>query len=152
MARALSAAYGVPVDPERVVFTVGGHHAIAATMAAFRAAWLRRTPTRAPYVVSALPFYPAHCGWASHKNRMLFADCTGDACLTADALRRALATLGDGDEVGMFCFCTPNNPLGYVISEAEWQRIIPVLREHPEAVRQWEKGLVLALEVVLSSF
>ncbi len=61
MAAALAKVYGVAVPVESVVFTVGGHHAIAATMAAYRQLHLHSSaPDK--FVVSALPFYPAHCG------------------------------------------------------------------------------------------
>ena len=60
MARALSKSYGVIIDAEAVMFTVGGHHALASTFSAYRVI------SSSLYVVSALPFYPAHRGWQVH--------------------------------------------------------------------------------------
>jgi histidinol-phosphate/aromatic aminotransferase/cobyric acid decarboxylase-like protein len=75
-------------------------------------------------------------GWASNRNRMLFADILDEGTITAAALVRAIDTLADAAaEVGMVAFCSPNNPLGYVITRAEWCRIADVLRTRvPEAI------------------
>jgi aspartate/methionine/tyrosine aminotransferase len=67
---------------------------------------------------------------------MLFADILDEGAFTAAALERALDSPADAaTEVGMVAFCSPNNPLGYVISRAEWCLIADVLRARvPEAI------------------
>ena len=68
---------------------------------------------------------------------MLFADILDEGTFTAAALVRAIDTLADAaaTEVGMVAFCSPNNPLGYVIPRAEWCLIADVLRTRvPEAI------------------
>ena len=128
MATALSKSYGVSVSADDVVFTVGGHHAIAASFAAFRSLHPGKK------VVVSYPVYPAYSGWSSHENQLVKVDTMpAGGIFSAEALQAALQRESPA-EIGMFVFCSPNNPCGYVIAREEWLKIAPILRQYEDSM------------------
>jgi aspartate aminotransferase/aminotransferase len=118
----------VSVSADDVVFTVGGHHAIAASFAAFRSLHPGKK------VVVSYPVYPAYSGWSSHENQLVKVDTMpAGGIFSAEALQAALQRENPA-EIGMFVFCSPNNPCGYVIASEEWLKIAPILRQFGDSI------------------
>jgi aspartate/methionine/tyrosine aminotransferase len=132
IAQGLSQWYGpkVSVQAKDVIFTVGG---IAGLSMLFR---ILNAANSKGKIVTTSPFYPFYNlerhGHCLHAINLL--DQTPYR-LTAELLERTILELQRRQtEINAFLFCDPNNPLGFVIGEEEWERIANLLRKAPEDI------------------
>lgn len=135
IAAAFSRDYNTEINAKDVVFTVGGKSAINSWH------YLIKTLRPGKKLVLAVPYYPDHLGvnelGLSYSSDQLILVDTLNEKLTAEKILSTLNQRGindDADEIGAFIFCDPSNPMGYVIGESEWRRIIcSVLLKHKQA-------------------
>ncbi len=127
MATALSIHYCVPLEPQNVLFTVGGRMGLAAISYAIKKISFGKK------IVTTVPYYPDHLGLFEDNCRLetVLVD-TLHSGLTAIKLMQALQNK-DPEQIGAFIFCVPNNPMGWIISCEEWLQIAEVLMRYPLA-------------------
>lgn len=122
MAQALSKWYGITIEPDALMFTVGGIGALNIIFQKFDTEFQKGS------IVTPLPHYPYY--YRPHlKAHLHFIDCMQEPGyrLTADALKKTIAC-ADGKRISAFLFCDPNNPLGTVVGKDEWEKVAAVLK------------------------
>lgn len=125
MAQALTKWYSLqePIDPCSIIFSVGGVSALNLVFGVIN----QRTP--GGKIITPSPYYPFYNN-AAHHNHPHFIDLSNEPGyrLTAEALKRSLKQVQEGQKIAAFLFCDPNNPMGYVVGKNEWKAIAEVLK------------------------
>lgn len=129
MAKALTNWYEIAIDPEEVIFSVGG---IAALRMIFRMVHEQKAAGK---IITPLPYYPFYNN-PIHQNTLLCIDLLNEPGyrLTADALNRCLQRVTDMDTISAFLFCDPCNPLGFTVGREEWKKIAVILQSTPDNI------------------
>ena len=131
MAQALTKWYNqqVPINPNAVVFSVGGVSALSLIFKVLH--------ERAPgsLIVTPSPYYPFYNN-PTHHNQLHFIDLLNEPGyrLTAQALKQSVAKVPANQKIGAFLFCDPNNPMGYVVGKNEWLEIAAILKTTAEDI------------------
>lgn len=130
MAAALEKEYShkIAINPDDVIFTVGGCGALQATFYAIH----HMSPKGKIVVIT--PYYPQYkvlYGGACQNNLHPIDVTKTGFRLTAKALEDSLAKI-DSSEISAFVFCDPNNPCGTTPGEHEWLKIAEILRKGPK--------------------
>jgi aspartate aminotransferase/aminotransferase len=133
MAQAMATWYGVPIDKEHILFTVGGASGLYTVFAALKA-WNAKTPHFR--VITPFPYYTLYADNGLHLHPINVMDLPGYH-LTADALAKSIKSAEklaqkDSGYPRAVLLCDPNNPLGSVLGADELQKIAAVLRVYPK--------------------
>jgi len=123
MARALKTSYNdmIDIDPNHLVFTVGGAEGIRLALEAID----KLNPQGK--ILTPNPYYTRY----NHLNNLYSVDCMHEKKyrLTARALQKSIRRAKEENiELSAFLFCDPNNPTGNCIGRDEFEQIAEVLR------------------------
>jgi len=125
ISEAMTKWYETEITPEQILPVVGGSAAIFATFQ-----WLKsKFPDS--YVAMQRPYYGLH---GNSLNKLHLIDVMSNEGYQFDAqtLQRSLKEAEKLNRpICAILICSPNNPLGTIISPDEWRRIAAVLREYP---------------------
>lgn len=124
MAKALTRQYNTDFTKENILFTAGGRIGVLATMHLIHDLFPQKK------IVTTSPYYPDYKG---RYNQPLVLVNTLNSPLTAEKLDKSLQGV-DKDSVGAFIFCSPNNPMGWVVSQNEWLKIAKILEAYPDTL------------------
>ncbi|KTD13394.1 pyridoxal phosphate-dependent aminotransferase [Legionella jamestowniensis] len=134
MADAMTAWYKKNIKPEHILFTTGGAGGLRVV---FEALHERYKDIPLHRVITPFPHYGLYGDYQKHRLHPIDVMKEPGFRLTAEALEKSiieayeLAKI-DGGTPKAVLICNPSNPLGTVISEAEFQKIADVLRKYPD--------------------
>jgi len=127
MAQAFSQWYETAIDPDDIIFTIGGAGSLRMLF--------RFVNSKLPggRIITPFPYYSNYYN-PDHHNNLHCIDVLQEPGyrLTAQAVKRSIDEvniLAEVDKKGIsaFLFCDPNNPLGSVVGADEWGKIAAVL-------------------------
>lgn len=121
------------IKPEHILFTIGGAGALRVIFETFNE---MNKDTPAYRVITPVPLYTLYSDNTHTLHPIDIMNQPGYR-LTAQALEDSIKkayelALKDNNTPQYILLCNPNNPLSTVITEEEWQDIIPVLKAYPE--------------------
>ncbi|MDP3936327.1 MAG: pyridoxal phosphate-dependent aminotransferase [Alphaproteobacteria bacterium] len=127
VADALSIEYGVSLDVEDVLFSVGGMSGLHSIFYAVR------TLNPNKKIVTTLPYYPGYTGYKLDVplNDLLLVNILESGTITADNLKKTLYHIS-ASEISAFLFCDPHNPMGTTPGKEEWIKVVEVLKKYPK--------------------
>lgn len=133
MADAMQKWYHTEVQPENILFTVGGAGALRIIFDAFNDLYKDIPHYR---VLTPFPYYTLYAD-NRHKLHPIHILNEDGYRLTGKVLRASIReaeklAANDNNEPRVLLLCNPNNPLGTVLSEQELLEIAEVLREYPK--------------------
>lgn len=133
MAHAMTNWYKTPIAADNILFTVGGAGAIRVIFETFNRMF-KDTPRYR--VITPFPYYPLY---ADNQHQLHPVDVMSEPGyqLTAKALEKSIEAAielarKDNSPPRVLLLCNPNNPLGTVISEEEWKKIVTVLKKYSD--------------------
>lgn len=129
MASAMSKWYGVSIEPNNIIFTVGGAGALRVIFETFNLMYQTQSAYR---VITPFPHYTLYSD-NTHKLHPIDVMQEPGYKLTAKSLLKSIEksyelAKNDNSYPKVFLLCNPNNPLGTIISEDELEKIADVLR------------------------
>lgn len=130
MAKAMTAWYASPIEPDDILFTVGGAGGLNTLFQTFS------TRFKKYRVITPFPYYTLYADPRHELYPIPVMEEPGYK-LTARALERSIQGAyakanDDGIFPKVFLLCNPNNPLGTVLSEDDLIDIAAVLRQYPD--------------------
>lgn len=132
MAATLTRWYGLTIEPQHVLYTVGGAGALHAIFNFIN----KQIPNG--LIVTPFPHYSLYAG-AQGKNRLFPVPVMKEKGykLTAELLSKSLKAATEqakkeGTKISAVLICDPNNPLGTALTEGELQEIARVLKDYPD--------------------
>lgn len=134
MAVSMSAWYESEINPEHILFTVGGIGALRVIFETFNTLYADTPGYR---IITPFPYYSAYSNNPMHRLHPIHVMNEQGYRLTARALAEsiqeayALAKNDNGLPKAVL-ICNPSNPLGTIIDEIELKKIADVLRDYPD--------------------
>lgn len=134
MAAALTRWYGITIEPQHILYTVGDAGALRDIFNVIN----KQIPNG--LIVTPSPHCPLYAG-AQGKNRLFLIPVMKEKGkgykLTAELLSKSLKAATqqakkEGTKVGAVLICDPNNPLGTALTEEELHEIAGVLKNYPD--------------------
>ena len=134
MARVMSSWYGSDINPDNILFTVGGIGALRVIFETFNTHYDDIPGYR---IVTPFPHYSAYSNNPNHRLHPVNLMEEPGYRLKAEALEKSiqeayeLAELDHGLPKAVL-LCNPSNPLGTIIDETDWLQIADVMRRYPD--------------------
>ncbi|ASQ45324.1 pyridoxal phosphate-dependent aminotransferase [Legionella clemsonensis] len=154
MAEAMTAWYKKEIKPEHILFTTGGAGGLRVV---FEALHERYKDIPLHRIITPFPYYGLYGDYPKHRLHPIEVMKEPGFRLTAEALEKSIIdayALGkiDGGIPKAVLICNPSNPLGTVISEAEFKKIAEVLRKYPDLHIIFDEAYTEMTYVELPSF
>lgn len=133
MARAMSKWYKANIDPQNILFTVGGAGALRIIFETFNEKYTKEAKYR---IITTFPHYTLYAN-NKHILHPIEVMKTKGYKITANNIRVSIESAyelakNDGGYPKAILLCNPNNPLGTIINNDELERIVSVFREYPD--------------------
>ena len=134
MAEAMSRWYETYVDPNNILFTVGGAGALQGIFATLKTLHQETTPNFR--IITPFPYYTLYGDYDNHLHPIDVMKNPGYK-LTAESLQVSInqaydLAIEDHGYPKVILLCDPNNPLSTVLGKKELEKIADILRKYPD--------------------